>query len=539
MFQWLDGIRSARKKPRILDYEQLDAAFEPMALKTVSLPFASPDIIANADSALEKIFRLPQGGLVDFSKGLDWSINFESANNSWQLWLHSLPFIQDLVVAYANTTHGPYLAQAIFLLSDYLDWLNNPVASVVAWKDEHAITNRSCVLVHLLKKHDEGAIALPAALVSAISQSLNQNAEWLFDDSHYVQNNHGTMADKALLQIALSPGFLTTERSRIWILRALARISMMARLTFDSDGACTENSSAYHLLNVYLFASILDFMRSHSLYADPALEQIVAKAESVSPYFVRTDGSLAMIGDSGIRPTHWVDNQLLASKTGTKTFPGAGFFISKGADLYVTAKCGGSTFSHRHFDDTSITVSYKNRDLIVDPGHYNYDSRDPIFRSIRSFRSHSGIFTNDCDRNAWPNPADPHATGSMTAIEGQNGVLMRSNLADNASIRRIVCVHGEAISIEDQVIADTTVRWRQQFVVHPRCKMTIDGKVVLIEHDGVQCRIESVADSAYIVELGETKYSEKFMQVEPTQMVYFTGVSSHVKIFTRITVSES
>jgi hypothetical protein len=480
---------------------------------------------------------LQNGLVVDMSGGLDWSIDFAAAGNTALLWLHSIPFVHDLVEMHYRTGDEIWWAHARALLLDYVAWLGRSAENRArGWRDEHAVSNRCFVLADMTYRCDAGDLTLRRALRDAV----REHAAWLGREEHYKDNNHGTMMDRALLQLSVLPGEMTGPDAGRWREVALGRLRRALANTFDADGCCVENSPSYHQLNVALFDAIATFLEGHGAGVEAAaIRRTLEKAKAITALFVRPDGSLPLIGDTQARvdrPKAGPTAAVTPRTTAHAVLPGAGFVILNEARLRVTAKCGGSSFSHRHIDETSITVRYEERDFIVDAGMYNHDITDRLRRWFISYRSHSGFFVAACENVRFANFRDATALGRIVASELEEGrafVAMQSQLVEGVALRRdLVLAAADAIVLCDRMRAEAPQRWRQQFLLHPACAVEIDGRRALISRDGLSCEIVQQGRAGGEWRTEPAWYSETFMKAEPTTCVVFTGEASAVDLVT-------
>lgn len=500
-------------------------------------PWAAHDIEAAARSALGNRWLLPNGLVVDMANGLDWGVDFTAGANTALLWLHSIPFVHDLVEMHRRTGDAAWWTQARTLLLDYLDWLDRATANHArGWRDEHAVANRCYVLADMAYRCPPEDVVLRDALRAAVGA----HAAWLVRDEHYINNNHGTMMDRALLQLSVLPPGVTGPEAERWRVAALVRLRRMLAITFDADGCCVENSPSYHLLNVALFDAIATFLAQHGAAEDAAaIRAILVKATAVSALFLRPDGSLPLIGDTQAsvdRPRAGPTAKVPPTLVTRAVFPGAGHVLLNEVRLRVTARCGGSSFSHRHIDDTSITVRYRERDLVVDAGMYNHDIDDQLRRWFISYRSHSGFFVAACEHVRFANFPNAASLGRIVLselAEGRSFVAMQSHLVPGVTLHRdLLLAAPDAIVLCDRMRADAPQRWRQQFLLHPACTVAVEGRRAVITRDDLVCEIVQQGGAAGEWRTESAWYSETFMKAERTGCIVFTGEACAVDLVT-------
>lgn len=448
-----------------------------------------------AERALKGELYVPTFGFVRPVDPDNFELQIENPDNTKQLWHHTLPSVLALLKAGEERQENHFFERALDITEKYLRWLAAQPLAHPAWKDEHAVANRLRLLNYYLSMQDQGQMALTPAFARSAAAMAQSHAAWCANENTYVWNNHGLMSDRALLEAAVVQTHVPLWQRNGWAEMALNRARKLLEKTFDSRGCCTENSPGYHLLNMMLFKDFANFCRQVGYDAElEVFAERLALAETFAGLFVRIDGTYATIGDTELNPTQWIDSVRYAPITGTAVSPESGFFIHKSGDLYLTAKCGGSTFAHRHVDETSITLQYKGIDFIVDAGLYNFSTlTDRQARWFRSARAHSGVFTEDCDDVRFARFSGPKQLGSLSEIrlEGDDiHVEMESLLSKSARITRAVTIFpGKGIRIMDHVQSyeDEMVGWRIAFLIPGEAKIRNEGGTYRI-----RCGAESI-----------------------------------------------
>jgi hypothetical protein len=293
---------------------------------------------------------------------------------------------------------------------------------------------------------------------------------------------------------------------------------------------------------VELFSSLERFLIENKINVEiNHLTDALRKAKSVSHLFFRKDGTFPIIGDTELHPSHWTGSESLSKKNGKGIFPDAGFFVYKGNNLYFTARCGGSTFSHRHVDDTSVTLNWDGEDFIVDSGYYNYDVKnDKTSRFFRSCLAHSGVFTNACADVRFANFSSPSDLGQLREISGGSNlwnIEMKSYLDADARICRTVCCRDERrLYINDEVDCKRLTQSRQQFIVHPSCSINISGNTALVSRGDRIVEMHFEAEDSSIIRVEDCAISEKFMKLEKTRRVVVETTAKSASVSATITV---
>lgn len=511
-------------------------------LKNPPWPWSKVDVTEFGDLALQNKIILPNIGIFDIGENISWRIPDGGAANSKRLWLNSLYFVQILLERFKISGDRRYIVHAKYLFDSYFSCLDkDEELQKVAWRDEHAVANRLSVLVAVLHASANG-IDLAGISEARLLWLIEVHAEWLMIDQHYVNNNHGVMMDMALLNAAILVSGMALKESSSWISKATQRINKMLNITFDEDGCCTENSPTYHYVNYSLFNAAQKFLTSHDIHfpEEAAWKEKLAKVLRVGHILVRPDGGLPLIGDSESRIGTFFpsDKGVLSERFGY--YPNSGLFVYKCDDIYFTLKGGGCSFSHRHLDDTSITLFYKGQDFIVDAGMYSYDIGDKMRRWFISHRAHSGFYLESASNARFASYAGPKELGGLEDLTlRENGFAIQAwhNLCHQSKIVRNISLAEQSILLTDQFSAGSECDWRQIFQLHPGCQVELgpDGRSAVITNGSVSIKMLIITEG-FELTIEKGHYSEKFMTKQDTLAVVIKGASKNVVLETKISL---
>ncbi|MDP5143050.1 heparinase II/III family protein [Rheinheimera baltica] len=535
----------------------LHQAIKSGALRDGVTPYSNVEPLTAAKQVLENKYVFPYvGELPVWANGtLQWKPDFGNNQASKALWFYSLVFIDYLVKAAVVENNEHCWQKALQLHKSYQQWReDDQTATAFLFKDEHAVTNRACVLsqlLHVVTHRVEQGEPLQL-LQQQLLQDLSEHANWLEQDKHYVFNNHGIMMDRALLNLVVQFRQHAVEYSRYqseqWLVKALSRIKIMLDRTFDNGGCCTENSPSYHMLNLSLFGAINSFINKHELVAkDNAITAVLKKAIAAAAYQVYEDGSLPLIGDSETNASVFVSDTYHKNKFGVGYFPEAGFCIVKQPGFHFTFKCGGSSFSHRHNDDTSITLRVDGLDFICDGGMYSYDNSNDIRRFLTSYKAHSGFFTENCANVRYSNYAAADELARMNTMDNHGKIIHMSGdsfLDPNVGLKRQITLLGEQenqfnkVLLCDRLKADQAAQWRLQFLLHPDVVVTQVGEQVKLQRQHVYLLLSFNSTSAVALNIEPGHYSERYQQVQPCKVLVLTGLDPKLEINTLITIHQ-
>lgn len=511
-------------------------------------PYSNVEPVDAAYQVMQGKFIFPYVGELPVLKNnsVDWQPEFDGNSASKNLWFYSFVFFDYLVKAFVLKNDLSFWDKAVEYYFSYRKWRGlNKDASAILFSDEHAVTNRSFVISQFLhvainKSHLE--------LYEILASDLKEHADWLMQDKHYVYNNHGVMMDRALLNAYSQLRDLkniiniSVHSSESWIEKALYRLNIMLDKTFDSNGCCTENSPSYHMLNLSLFGAIDRFLRNNDL-PNETFNSKLKLAIDAANFMVHEDGSLPLIGDSEKKASVYVSESLNKGKYGIGYFPESGFSVIKEKGFYLSFKCGGSSFSHRHIDDTSITLRIKGLDFICDGGMYNYDNSDELRRYFVSHRAHSGFFPSAASSLLFKDFKSPKDMASINSIVSERDFVSiegESFYIKSASFKRRIIIQKDnsngfkELAILDSFSSTSSEDWKVQFLLHPNVKIKNMKNGFELEREGVSIFIGFCTSSDYSVDVERAFYSPRYLMVEETSSIVVSGSSKSLVISTLI-----
>ena len=306
------------------------------------------------------------------------------AANSKKLWINSLVSPHECLVESKGDYNNNYFRKSADIMKAYLDQYDVGQGLFdIAWKDEHAVSNRLFVLCAFIH-HLVGVVETSLSQIELLYHA-ERHAQWLSRDEHYVKNNHGVMMDLSLAQYSVLIRDVDPRQADFYLEVALRRLSMMLNDTFGSQGCCTENSPTYHFVNYSLFRSIFSFIKEYAKGFDlNEWGEKLAKAKGGGALLLRPDGTLPLIGESESRSGNFFPHIEPELSKGIGYYPEAGLLVLSDDNICFSFRAGGTKYSHRHVDDLSITLWAHGKDFIVDSGLYNYDGGDKLRRRFIS-----------------------------------------------------------------------------------------------------------------------------------------------------------
>ncbi|MFM5208327.1 DUF6270 domain-containing protein [Aeromonas hydrophila] len=330
---------------------------------------------------------------IDKFHGIKWTEHDYRFNESSSMWFHSLYYVgflikesekNELLDAYIHSAMNSFLSSQV-CCDDKLKNISSA---------DHSASGRILALINYATKYTS---VLERNKIESIVGAIHFWVEWLASYKGYQNNNHGVMAD-----IAVINGYLFLKSipdAKEFENIAVSRLNRTISIAYDKDGFCNENTIGYHAFNNTLYSQVINmFLKESSSFSEAnlkkinAMNEIIVSSERALKYAIWQDGSIPPIGDSPIIGTK------LESINKSFCFFDSGFAVIKTDDIYFSLLCNSRTCVHKHVDDTSITLRYKNQEIIIDSGSYKYDKTDPHRASLVSSYSHSGFFTSTIDK---------------------------------------------------------------------------------------------------------------------------------------------
>jgi len=471
---------------------------------------------------------------VSLSGGVQWERTFPTQAKSSVLYLFSLAPIGRLLSTFLQRNDAGALQFSVAALSSFLDYSSKTGRQSSIGRipsADHSAAIRVRVLVKFIQVMRERQDVDYAFLVR-VCNCLKYWSDWLSQPNHYSRNNHGLMGSIALLHSAIQFG--ATPRARAYLDVATRRIFELGKSSFDQEGLCNENTIGYHSFNLSLYRRLVVFCRQYRLSKSliDFLEETIFRATKALEFCVWQDGSIPPIGDSALYRTK------TTSRNEPRCFYESGFAVVKNNDFYLSIVCGAPTETHKQVDDSSITVRFKNRDILIDGGSYTYDHTDPYRRCVASSLGHSGVFLKEFDglfRSEFRRKYGP-VTGKIERfVESDEGVRItcRYSVRDGGVVfvRNIfVCWPDEvaildSIELHDVAFTSETV---QRFLFGPTFDVQFEerDKLTLASED-FSCSLFQLSECDGILYRGERGdsfrgwYSHKYKEILPTYAVDF------------------
>jgi Heparinase II/III-like protein/Heparinase II/III N-terminus len=472
---------------------------------------------------------------VSIAHGVKWDKTFSRQVNSSVMWQFSLASVGRLLSTFEKKGDADYLKIAVVVLTSFLDYSAVPGNQLRIGRipsGDHSAATRVKVLIKFIQLM-RGRAEADQSLLFRVCECLKYWSDWLVDPKHYKKNNHGLMGSIALLHSAVQFGDAPYAKQYLDV--AIDRIVELGKSSFDRDGLCDENSIGYHNFNLHCYRGLLGFCNHYQLSETLILflEELILRATNALASCIWQDGSVPPIGDSQVYPLK------IASENKSRCFYQSGFAVVKNEDLYLSLLCGARTEIHKQVDDTSITLRYKNRDILIDGGAYLYDQADPHRRCVESSLGHSGIFLKDFGglvRREFLKEFGPVSGRIESFEESEDGVRIKCvysvNNGRTVFKRNIFVCWPDEVAIVDFVESKdmtSTSGAVQRFLFGSTFDVQFSGRNKLVlTSDGFSCNLFQLSDCTGELYRGEQGnlvrgwFSKKYKEILPTCGVDFS-----------------
>ena len=334
---------------------------------------------------------------------VNWSTNPYS-NQSWQIWLHSLKWMGDLVYTATRTSDHPALTYtqrkaaldlATKIAQDYIN--SNPAAhSRPTLVQRNSSGHRAQAFGCLLE-------ALGSSAPSWLVRYAKADASWLLQSRNYLGAwNQGLDQDLGVIAI----GCVVKDGALMG--GGVTRATATMETNIDVDGATNEQSIGYASYGYRLWNRVIASMDACGV-TPPAVAARVQLVPEFLAWASTPNGHLEQLGDTTYDPSPNIASTaaqytatLGAAGTPpadrTHVYTNAGYVFGRSSwaglstSMYYSFRFGPAMALHGHADKTSVTYWVRGRQILTDSGHIGYtDSAARIY--LRSTAAHNSVST--------------------------------------------------------------------------------------------------------------------------------------------------
>ncbi|WP_394877240.1 heparinase II/III domain-containing protein [Mammaliicoccus lentus] len=328
----------------------------------------------------DEIIPFPNFDSVPFNDSI-WEFEKDGKKTSYQLYIHSLRVVGELINYYKKTFDTRYLYKGKQIMDSWINFSKTNSTSMT-WYD-HPTGNRTQVIIELIYylKADNKDLDLNIYLAQ-----LKKHCEHLENDDNYRPNNHGIMMDKALIMSGL-----VLSNSNFY-LKAKSRLQQTFWLSYSYKGVHLENSPEYHLMVTKMYIELESYLNKNNDSLGKEINNMLNSAKNYLSKIKKPDGNVPAIGDSS--EIYIKNDDKMDWENFNDIESGLTIIKDKNHKLYLGFICGYSTITHKHSDDLSIILNYNSKDYFVDSGKLNY-SKTPERSYVVSNKAHSSFQLNE------------------------------------------------------------------------------------------------------------------------------------------------
>lgn len=440
---------------------------------------------------------------------------FETGDKSYDHYLFAMDYLSFLLSAYEQTGEPRYQEKFLEIVRQFFDFYER---GTLVFTKSYDLT--VCAQTVMFIK-SFGLISYDEILKEKIIDLLYSHALYFYDDRNHADNdNHGLFSDLGLLHVSVL--FEALSEARDWQRHAVERVRRLYAAAFYQDGFNNEGSMSYFRLNIYLYQRVLDFCRVYKITGLEPVQKGLDRSKEVLQAFAHSDGSFPAIGDG----LEFSDPQFKCDSI-SAIYRDGGICVMKTGGIYLTFKSKSFLQAHTHVDDTSITIRYRNMDLALDGGQYNYDRYDPINRYLRTSGGHSGVFPLFADGLSlceYLNRRN-HAEIETFEFDGTIGRVSGGYELDAGAIqvRRNIYVVPNRIEIRDQWECASPQVMRQRFILPkellPKSRFTASKQLFETATGGCRIQYQVQSNGAALTTMNFGVISRAYHEFEPAVLL--------------------
>jgi Heparinase II/III-like protein len=336
------------------------------------------------------------------SGNVNWRLN-PYKNPSWYMWLHSLRWLGQGIIAGSQGDMAA-LGRVATIASDWV--IDNPYSwkgDIGAWESTMHRTNvLICLRQAVLTAYD--VTSLPPSY-AWLDTALNNHAAFLINNWSGTAN-HGTDESLALFGV----GCLLNRPDYNSL--AITRLGSSITTAIDTEGSTNEQSTAYAQFNYSLWGRAETVLQACNTDPGTTIGARRALLATWLAHATDSNGDLHQIGDSEVVPTYnypGTPMEYAATEGASGVAPAS--LVARYSRGYIFGRSGWgtpaqpfsgqSTYSirygasralHGHSDHMSLTYTARGRTVLVDAGHAGYQN-DAWRVWARGATAHSSMTT--------------------------------------------------------------------------------------------------------------------------------------------------
>ena len=521
--------------------------------------------IISADNAINNSFLI-LNRKITFNKNINWHQDFSSWKNNfytdikykiyssdkienlgpeikipWEL--SRLYHVVDFAIAHEKTNDKKYIDSFILHVENWID--KNPFLLGVNWLNPMEVLIRAINLIHAFD-YFKNKKNIPNSFWIKLINSLYQHKIYIENNWEiFYKNNNHYIAD--LIGYFYLVIFFDSKFEQIKIFK---KILKEFDIQIQPDGTCYEGSTNYHKLTTELFLLFYFLCKKNNFILPENFKFRLNKAINFIRNCSDFADKLAQIGDNDggkilhnfnlFKKQKSIKNIIKQNNKILYYYPNFGLSIIKNNNFFITYRHPtykqNQPSGHFHNDSLSITLSYNNIPIIIDPGTYVYTPNKFYRDKLRSFNNHSTFFIKD---NTFEQDIFKlnKLTQKDTAIikKNKNKILIKNfYINDNAKLHRALIFDkiNNNLIIKDFVKNITKKHIHWNFIFHPNINLKkINRNKFEILHEN---KTIFILKTNLDFSIQQTFYSQDYGLLEKSLKLTATQKMDNQKIITKL-----
>ncbi|MFD2189604.1 heparinase II/III domain-containing protein [Pistricoccus aurantiacus] len=293
------------------------------------------------------------------------------------------------------------------ILEDFISYHQNPGTRKSKYYlgkgADHTSSVRLVVLSGMLAALEERG-----RLAALLKTEIVKNIESCLNETYKINNNHGLMVDKTLLQCFSDNAWLLKKYCNS-VAYVIDRVENQLHGIFDDEGYCKEHSNAYQEFNLGVCLEFRDVLneaeglipKQTHIALNEFFDKIIEASKMSLGWLLKSDGHYIPIGDSTGKPkgnilkhaygSNKPGEALLPYSTEKGVFHNAtlGVSVFRNKEAHILLNSCWHSYVHKQNDDLSIFMRLNGEDVVVDGGYSGIIDRDKV--NTRSEYLHSTV----------------------------------------------------------------------------------------------------------------------------------------------------
>lgn len=480
-----------------------------------------------------------------YGEDFNWWIELQDNTNMAMLHLHSWEPVNYLLIAHYYTADDQYITKAMEIIQS---WYKHSISQNHKYLYyPHCVADRALILSYLVTLNKN------LLDVEPISILFKKHKSYLVKENNHVKYNHGTMMDRSLITMCI----ISNDKNNLEF--AINRICCNVSETFTDNMICVENSFTYAVFNLELIISTQKYLLDNlNVELFPNFDLKIRKALTFLDIVKKPDGFFPMYGDGELIHINKLKNSLIFkyypdhnlfsikiySDEAMQSFyyKNEGYLIIKNHYFHFFLRTGDIVKNHKHADDLSFTL-YIGKDILVDPGTYNYDKGE--MRSyLKSAAAHNSIVLNNENYDYLNKNSSKNFIYSFEEYADYYHIILINKGYSFANITRNIYIMKQDYSLilYDYIQSPLDLNISQIFNFSKFYKDSFKTKLSL--DNTLTINNEIILNSKNIDDIEidynkETVYSEKFHQSEIIPKITFLKNGRNQSLITSLSVSNN